>query len=350
MSPILTRGLLKDSKRLQKELGSRFAIVTDSRVAALYAASFPKEAHLFFFPAGEENKTRRVKESLEDQMFAAGLGKDTCLVAIGGGCVTDLGGFLAATYCRGLPLILIPTTLLGMVDAAIGGKTGVNTPYGKNLVGAFYPAKKVLIDPEVLATLPEIELRSGLVEAIKHGLVFDPSFTCWMEEKASSILALEEASIDHVILESCRHKLAIVAEDPEEKGKRRLLNYGHTVGHALEKLSGYALSHGACVALGILVESYISTLLGFLKIDSYQRICALIFQYMPLAKESFPFSSKELWLAMQLDKKAAGGLPRFVLLQEIGIPLSFEGVFCTPVQEQVVKKAWERVLDDLCCH
>ena len=189
----------------------RRAIITDSNVAPLYGSQF--EGELFIFPAGEEHKTRATKEHLENQLFEKGFGRDTCIVALGGGVVNDLAGFLAATYCRGVPLVLIPTTLLAMVDASIGGKNGVNTPFGKNMVGTFYPPQKVIIDTRFLETLPPREFLNGKMEMIKHGLIADSALFASLEGPYN---------LEKVIFENRRIKEEIVQADEKETGMRHI--------------------------------------------------------------------------------------------------------------------------------
>lgn len=330
--------LEKEGPYLQT-LASRFAIISDDLIAPLHGnrllnslKSYGLEAYLFTFPHGEQNKTRATKEQLENQLFEKGLGRDTCVIALGGGVVIDLVGFLAATYCRGVPLVVIPTTLLGMVDASIGGKTGVNTPYGKNLVGCNYRARKILIDTSILKSLPQKEISNGFVEMIKHGLIADLSYFEALED--------ERLSIEEAILGSYRIKTTISMEDELESGKRRLLNFGHTVGHALEQISNYSLSHGEAVAIGILVESHISYQLGHLDENSLHRIKQIFSKYkIPLHLPKYPIQS--ILDLMALDKKSLKGKPRFVIIDKIGSALPFDLNYCTAVDDSLIKTALE---------
>lgn len=325
MNIVIERGLLSKKQTFH----SPIALITDDTVLELHGRAFFSQldnAHLFSFPAGEPHKTRETKALLEDQMFAKKLGRDTTVIALGGGVVTDLAGFVAATYCRGVPLVTIPTTLMCMVDAAIGGKNGVNHPCGKNLIGTFHLPQQVLIDPLLLTTLPHIELKQGIVEMIKHGLIADSAYFDFLEKHLDQLLAYDLDYLEEAIRGSCRIKTDIVEQDPQETGLRRLLNFGHTVGHALEKLSNYTLPHGEAVAHGLLVESALSPLPP----ADLKRIEQL------LARLNFKppsFSHEELTLAMTLDKKSLRGRPRFVLLEAIGSPLPFGGAYCTKVDE-----------------
>lgn len=296
------------------------AVITDSEVARQLVG-----AKVFSFPAGEGSKTRETKAMLEDQLFAAGYGRDSCFVGVGGGVVTDLVGFLASTYCRGVPLILIPTTLMGMVDATIGGKTGVDTPYGKNLIGTFYPAEEVWIDVAFLETLPKKQILNGMAEIIKYGAVASKS----LFEKMQSMSMLD------LIFESVMVKKKIVEEDPlESKGRRRILNFGHTIGHALEKLEHYQIEHGQAVAIGMLVEGYMSP-------GGFHQLLKKIEEVRIPMKLQRKYTLQEILEAAALDKKAVNKMPRFVLLEEIGKAGAFGGEYCTTVDLKVLEKAIE---------
>lgn len=347
-------GLLNDHKKLAHTLapfGTRLAIITDDNVACLYGNELLHcllnngfEAHLFSFPEGERHKSRATKELLENRLFEAGLGRDTCVIALGGGVATDLGGYLSATYCRGVPLIMIPTTLLGMVDASIGGKTGVNTPFGKNMVGCIYQPKKVLIDCATLKSLPPQEFRNGIAEMIKHGLIADRSFFEYLEEHSEDLLVLDASALEKAIFESCRIKKEIVEEDERESGKRRLLNFGHTIGHALEHLSHYSMAHGEAVAAGILIESQLSLQMGYLKQSSFDRIQQILNKYA--FKLTSQLSTESILAAMTLDKKSLKGKPRFVVIDEIGSALSFQGDYCMQIDENLLKNVLQWFIPD----
>ena len=342
---LLSSGLLFERSAVDaiKSLGKRFALFCDERVAATWGEKW--RAHLehsglcislFPFPAGEQEKSRERKALLEDALLAQNYDRETCLIALGGGVTTDLVGFLASTYCRGVPLVFVPTTLLGMVDAAIGGKTGVNTPYGKNLIGTFYPAEKILIDPLILATLPVSERTNGMAEVIKYALIKSPELFQLLRNSPPH----DPSILQHILYECIQIKAAVVEADFEETmGLRRILNFGHTIAHALELLENYHLSHGEAVAIGMLVESYISLRMGILSLPSFEAIEQLI--------ESFPFALhlseavtvEKMHKALLLDKKSAKGTPRFVLLQNYGTCHPFEGEYCTPIPPQILTEA-----------
>lgn len=341
-------GLL-DEISTRKLPGCSFAIITDDVVKPLYGNKLlqillesNRRAVLFSFSSGEEYKTRETKEFLENALFESDFGKDACIIALGGGVVMDVAGFVAATYCRGISLVMIPTSFLGMVDACIGGKNGVNIPYGKNLVGSIYQPKQVFIDPVTLQTLPKKEWVNGFVEIIKHSLIADVSLFEELE-KQDSFFSLEQA-----IFKSCSIKRFIVEEDELEKGKRHLLNFGHTIGHALETLTQYALSHGEAVAVGMLVEGYLSVLLGFLSKSSLDRIQRILLSYGAPLQIPQKFSFEEFRVALKLDKKSINCSPRFVLIEDIGKPLSFHGKYCDFVKEELVREAIMWMNYDLC--
>ena len=236
----------------------RLALIADAAVYKL----FEKESlgppawsgATLLVPPGEASKTRESWARLSDELLEKGFGRDTGLISLGGGMVGDLTGFVAATYMRGVPYALAPTTLLAMVDASVGGKTGVNTTRGKNLIGAFHPPVAVIADPQTLATLPDREYRGGLAEAVKHGLIADRSYFEWIESAAEDILRRDPAALAHLVRRSVEIKADVVSEDERESGRRAILNAGHTVAHALESASDYRLSHGEAVALGLVAE------------------------------------------------------------------------------------------------
>lgn len=275
--------------------GRRTALIADDTVAALYAGYLDGtnpgwRAHdrtcgdgpaagwrqPVTFPAGESHKTRTTWASLTDQLLGQGLGRDGAVIAVGGGVTGDLAGFVAATYLRGVPVAQVPTTLLAMLDSSVGGKVGVDTPLGKNLVGAFHPPAFVLADPLVLGTLPDREYRAGLAEAVKHGVIADAAHLAWIEAEAEALLRRDLGALVTLIERSIAIKADVVAGDEREEGRRAILNAGHTVGHALEQLSGYELLHGEAVAIGLVEECRLGEAAGLTEGGLAGRLAALL--------------------------------------------------------------------------
>src|ERR687890_27471 len=259
-----------------------YAIVSDESVAPLYAqplalslaAHAPVSLHVI--PSGEEHKTRETWARVTDGMLDAGCGRDTTVVALGGGVVGDLAGFVAATFMRGVPVVQCPTTLLAMIDASVGGKTGVDTAAGKNLAGASHPPAAVLADVETIRTLPLAERRAGLAEAIKHGVLADAAYFARMESEFPPLLDAEPAATLEVVARSVEIKAEVVRADEREHGRRKTLNLGHTLGHALEHVSGYALLHGEAVAIGMVLEARIAERLGVADAGTAEQIEAVL--------------------------------------------------------------------------
>jgi 3-dehydroquinate synthase len=270
------------------------------------------------FSGGERNKTRETKARLEDALLSKGAGRDAVLLALGGGVVTDLVGFTAGTYLRGIPWVALPTTVVGMVDAALGGKTGVNTERGKNLVGLFHPPLAVIGVLSVLESLPPKEFRAGLAECLKHGLSLDASFLRWLRRRSPEALRRDPPSLLRLLLRSAALKCAVVDEDPkEETGRRNVLNAGHTVGHALERLSGFDLGHGEAVASGLVWEAAAAAMQGFLRREESLLIRreALRLGFRPHWRRWNP---KEVFDAARADKKNRRGEVRYVPLGGLG--------------------------------
>ncbi len=320
----------------------RYAIIADSRVAALYGeralAAFEREgsaAQLLGFPAGEWNKTREEWARLSDEMLAAGLGRDTAVVALGGGVTGDLAGFVAATYMRGLPFVQVPTTLLAMLDSSVGGKTGLDTHEVKNPIGAFHQPRLVLIDPDLLGSLPAIQLASGLAEAVKTAAIADEGLFGWLEEHAQVLRAPDFDLLTELIGRAVAIKAKVVEEDPQEAGRREVLNFGHTIGHALEALGGYAVLHGEAVASGMRIEGRLGELMEVTEIGTAGRLAALLTACgldRPVEEET---SAEQLLEAARSDKKVRKGAIRCVLLRRIGeVAGGKDGVFSHEIPAQ----------------
>jgi 3-dehydroquinate synthase len=324
----------------------RYAIVTDSNVGPLYGsralASFPRDsAELFTIPAGEAHKTRDGWSWLTDELLARGLGRDTTVVALGGGVVGDLAGFVAATFMRGVPFVQIPTTLLAMIDASIGGKTGVDTSAGKNLVGAFHNPAVVVSDPEALATLPLSHLRTGLAEAIKHGAIADSGYFEFVKRELPLLLAPGGGtgdSISRVIVRSIEIKTEIVLLDERERGLRKVLNFGHTVGHALEALSGFDLAHGEAVAIGMALESAIAERAGIADSGTSAAVRgALSAAGLPVDRPE-AISGEQIMDAMRVDKKARGARIEYALPRCVGAMAGSSTGWAVTVDENIVRE------------
>ncbi len=301
------------------------AIVTNTTVAPLYLEKLAqpmRDAGVsvieIILPDGEAYKNSETLNLIYDALLKSRCERSTTLIALGGGVIGDLTGYAAATYLRGVPFIQIPTTLLSQVDSSVGGKTGINHPLGKNMIGAFYQPKVVLADIDTLQTLPQRELSAGVAEVIKYGLIRDAEFFDWLEVNMSKLMALDEAVIMYAIYRSCKNKAEVVAADEHETGERALLNLGHTFGHAIENAMGYGVwLHGEAVAAGTMLAADLSQRMGWLKEVEVKRIHAL------LAASSLPLKAPQLGAEkyldlMQSDKKVENGKIRLVLQQGIG--------------------------------
>jgi 3-dehydroquinate synthase len=338
-------GLDQAGNRLQGlGLGKKMALVTNPAIKGLYgqrALDSLKSAGFLVMPIvipdGEQYKNLDWANSIYSALLINGFDRQSALVALGGGVIGDLTGFAAATFMRGIPFIQVPTTLLAMVDSSVGGKTGVNHPMGKNMIGAFYQPKKVLMDLSVLKSLPREELLSGMAEVIKYGVIEDAVFFDYLEANREKILALDAEALSHVIRRSCEIKADVVSRDEREGGLRAILNYGHTVGHAVETAENYTMRHGYAVAIGMVYAARLAQRTGICDASLPERVERLIKAY-GLPHDFSTLSRKPsiagLMNTMQLDKKAEGGKVKFVLPKRIG--------------EVVVTQAWdERALQEL---
>lgn len=310
---------------IRREFGSRYFVITDSNVARLYGStfvrmlrSFGKKAALITVPAGERSKNRKCKERIENDLLSMHAGRDSVIVALGGGMIGDLAGFVAATVQRGVPLVQIPTTLLAQVDSSVGGKVAVDHPLGKNLIGAFYQPKKVYIDLSTLSTLSDKEFVNGLAEVIKYAAIMDRRLFAYLEQHRAAILHRSLRTLRLIVGRCCELKKEVVQTDEKEESFRRILNFGHTVGHALESLSHYRMPHGAAVAVGMSVEARFAVLLNLLSPDHYLRLVNLIAGYGLPTDIPSGTDVRELIQATLHDKKARNGSVHYTLLEEIG--------------------------------
>ncbi|MFI5279001.1 MAG: 3-dehydroquinate synthase [Gemmatimonadales bacterium] len=343
----VARGALQELPRLLNDHcpAPRYAVISDDRVAELHGATMREvlvnsgiAAIRQSFPAGEWNKSREQWGRLTDELLAAKLGRDGVIVAFGGGVTGDLAGFVAATYLRGIPYVQVPTTLLAMIDASIGGKTGVDVPAGKNLVGAFHQPRFVLADIDLLATLPKPQVASGMAEAIKHGAIRDAAYFESLED-AGPVLARDLDRLAAIVRGSISIKASVVAADEREAGQRQVLNFGHTVGHAVESLSGFELLHGEAVAIGMSVEARIAESAGVATSGVHESLVRMLERYaLPTALPK-GLSTDALFEAMSTDKKVRDGKIRLALPRAIGkVARSDDGAWTVEVEERVIRQ------------
>jgi 3-dehydroquinate synthase len=304
-----------------------WAVIADHTVAVLHGGRVRDtlrdagiDARLFTFPAGERHKTRAEWAVLSDAMIDAGIGRDGAVLALGGGVTTDLAGFVAATYLRGVPLVLAPSSLLAMVDAAIGGKTGVDVPGGKNLVGAFHQPRLVVVDPDLLDTLPDAVFAEGLAEAVKHAAIADVAQLDELEHDAARVLARASDAVEALVRRSVAIKAGFVSADPLEGGRRALLNFGHTIAHAIERVTDYAVPHGHAVAIGVVAEAAIGEAAGITAPGTARRLATVLDALgLPTAPPD-GCDADALLDAAAGDKKARAGVLRYALIARIGVP------------------------------
>jgi len=306
-------------------IGKRYGIISDDRVATLYGERLQRSlgeaglsCELITFPHGEASKHLQTVGTLASTLAERGFDRKDALIALGGGVTGDITGFLAAIYMRGIPFVQVPTSLLAQVDSSVGGKTGVDIPQGKNLIGSFYQPKAVFVDTEVLQTLPREEFLGGMAEVIKYGASIDADFFSWLGEHRDSILALDPSFIIPMVRRCCEMKAEVVEKDEREGGLRRILNFGHTIGHAVEAASGYQLIHGYAVAIGMRAVADLAVRGGMAGSDVAEAIEKLLLAYgLPV---SIPpeYEPEILRGYLQTDKKTVGGRVFFVLPEAIG--------------------------------
>ena len=324
---LVERGLLRASAAALRDLvpaGARIFALTSQPIRRHWAGTLQKslrksgcKVEIIVMPDGERAKTLGELEKLASKLIALGADRRSVLLAFGGGVVGDVGGFLASVFMRGIPVVQIPTTLLAQVDSAIGGKTAVNLKAGKNLLGTFHQPLAVLVDPDVLSTLPEREYRSGLFEAMKYGVIRNPKIFDLMESKRDALLKRDGAVLETLIADCIRVKAEVVSRDEREGGERRILNFGHTIGHALEAETNYRrLLHGEAVGWGMIAASGIGKEMQITDAATAERIIALVRTYGQLPKVNV--DGKRILKRLLSDKKTIGGVPHFVLPTAIG--------------------------------
>jgi len=310
----------------QRRPCSHAVIITDSNVGPLFAQDVVQSlsaggirADLLTVPAGETSKSVTQIEQLWNELVRRNADRKTIVIALGGGVIGDLAGFVAASYARGLSFVQVPTTLLAQVDSSVGGKVGINLPAAKNIVGAFWQPAGVLIDLDVLQKLPEREFRSGLAEVVKYGVIMDAQFFAYLEQHADAISHRDAECLEHIVAQSCRLKAQVVADDErEETGRRAILNYGHTFCHAIEQVSGYGqFLHGEAVAIGMICAARLAADLTMVDSTVIERQLVLL-RRLSLPVDLPPLDENDLLVAMQHDKKTENGKLRFILPRRIG--------------------------------
>jgi 3-dehydroquinate synthase len=324
----------------------RFALITDTTVETLYAGeildrllSAGFEGKIFSFPAGELSKTRETKADLEDRMLSAGFRRDCFVLAVGGGVVSDLAGFLAGTYGRGVPFINYATTLLAAADASVGGKTAVDTPLATNQIGLFHQPRKVYIDIDAWRTLPPRQISSGLAETVKHAVLADRAFFKYLEEHMEAIRNHDPDACEAIARQNCSVKYQVVMKDERETGLREVLNLGHTVGRAVETESGYRLTHGEAVSIGLAAACALSVRLGSMMEEEAARVRRLLARAgLPTGIPTY-IDREALLRRLYTDKKVRNGRLRFVLPQGIGAVVEFApGVFAREISEETARE------------
>ena len=344
---LIGRGLLADLPALVNAPcpAARYAVITDSHVATLYGKKLVARCHdatlhaeLFEFPAGEANKTRETWASLSDRLLQRQFGRDCGVIALGGGVVGDVAGFVAATYLRGVPYVQVPTTLLAMIDSSIGGKTGVDVPAGKNLLGAFHQPRLVVADLGLLGTLPAPQLAAGVAEAVKHAAIADADYFAFLEREHDAVTTGQPDALEQLVRRSVEIKAGVVAADERETGRRAILNFGHTVAHAVEATVKFAVLHGAAVAIGMAYEARLAEVLGIAAAGTAARIRKLLERYGLPVELPKSATADALLATMQLDKKARAGTVRFALPEAVGRMHADGSSWTVTAPERVVRE------------
>ena len=323
--------------------GCPLIMIADETVSRLYdewtSGTQPEYAARLVFPPGEGSKTRASWQRLTDQMLVAGFGRDCAIVAIGGGVTGDLAGFVAATFHRGIPYVQVPTTFLAMVDASVGGKVGLNTAQGKNLVGVFHPPALVVVDPLTLASLPEQEYCAGLAEVVKHGLIADRDYFEWIAVHEREIRARQSSVVAQLVRRSIEIKASVVAEDEREQGRRAILNAGHTVAHALEQALAYRIPHGEAVAIGLVIECRIAETLGVAGPGVTSEVSRSLERFGLPVHPPMTATPEAMLQAMRADKKNRSGAIHFALPAAIGRMHGSETTWTVPVPPETILTA-----------
>ena len=324
------------------------ALVTDSNVAELYGGTLLQdlekvlsEVRMIAFAAGEQSKTREIKSFIEDRMLESGFGRDSSVIALGGGVVGDIAGFVAATYMRGVPCVQVPTSLVACVDSSVGGKTAVDTPHGKNLIGAFYQPWRVYVDTDTLKTLGPRQLAEGLAEIIKYGVIKSEDLFCYLEENIEKVYEFDDAALLEVIETSCRIKAEVVEKDEKEQNLRKILNFGHTVGHAIEQLSDYTISHGEAISAGMVIEGKIALGRTGWSEQEQERLTSLFKRAGLPTEPPGGVSVGKIIDVMKIDKKARKGKIEMSLPDRIGKMKEQGGSYGIKIGEQAITSAFK---------
>ncbi len=327
----------------EMRFGNKYILIADANIAELYADGFLKslreaglEVELLVFAAGESSKSLETLGRLASELAKRGFDRKDCIIAFGGGVTGDLAGYLAASYMRGINFVQIPASLLAQVDSSVGGKTGVDIPEGKNLMGAFYQPKAVYIDTSLLVTLPPDELRGGLGEVIKYGVIRDREFFDFLKTQRDKILALDQEAIVQTIHRCCAIKADVVAEDERESGLRRILNYGHTIGHAVEATSDYSLIHGYAVAIGMAAAARLGVMKGILGLADCEEIITVLRSYELPTEVPASLDRERIKQYLLADKKVEEGSVHYIIPTRIG-----ETVFTNEITGQQVDEVLE---------
>jgi 3-dehydroquinate synthase len=327
-------------------------IITDNTVKKYYGLSLQKQLKksghkvlLLSFPAGERFKSSQTKQTIEHKMLTHACDRNTLILALGGGVTGDLAGYIAATYLRGIAYIQIPTTLLAMVDSSIGGKTGINTPHGKNLIGSIYQPKAVVADISLLKSLSKKNCINGLIEAIKMFLTFDAKSLDYTQQHLDRVLKCDKLILKEIVKRAVAIKAGVVGRDEQDRGERSLLNFGHTIGHALEKISDYSLLHGYAVAYGILVEATISRQLGLIDSDQLNIIKKIFSRLGIHGKYLSKFDIADIIQATRIDKKIKNNKVHYVLLKTLGSPHIINDQYVHPVTNNIIRLAYKKAIE-----
>ena len=324
------------------------AILTDNNLYKHYKKYIKtKDALLIKVKPGELSKSLKSKNYIENLLFKNGFNRNSLFITFGGGVIGDLGGYVASTFMRGIDLIHVPTSLVAMVDSSIGGKTGIDNKFGKNLIGTFYNPKEIIVNKKFLETLPKKEIRQGLAEIIKYGIIEDKSLFSILENKELDFTKNTNALQNKIIKKCIDIKIRVVEEDFRENNKRMVLNFGHTVGHAIERYYEYKKSHGDCIGLGMLIESKIASMVGVLAEKDYLRIKNILKRFNLLTLELKSNSIKKLINNMKLDKKNKSNKITFVLPEKIGKIKRWPNLYSTQIAEKVIAEAIRSALNEV---